>query len=173
VDRLRGRIQPRIPAISAANDNAQIAFKFGPSSHGAFGVDDLGRCANGTWKVLWADLMAILLPRRLSRRCNRAASSRPLIAPSATLDRHEHGNELMDFQPLDPSGGGFDFVTSLMLLFGLVGTVSWMVVGWRAMWAHESLTRSTEASADRRGRSDGAAKPAKPAKATERTLLGC
>jgi hypothetical protein len=63
----------------------------------------------------------------------------------------------MDYQPLDPGGGGFDFVTSLVVILGLVSTVFWMVVGWRAMRAHEKIAQSTEKLAAQQGRSGGAA----------------
>ncbi len=60
----------------------------------------------------------------------------------------------MEFQPMDPGGGSTDFLTSIVVLIGLASTVFWMVVGWRAMRAHEQLAKSTAklaASGGRRG----------------------
>ncbi len=39
---------------------------------------------------------------------------------------------------------GPDSLTILTLLIGLFGVIFWMVVGWRAMRAHEKLADSME-----------------------------
>ena len=63
----------------------------------------------------------------------------------------------MDFQPLNAGSGGFSFFVVVAGLLGVVSTVFWMIVGWRAMRAHEQLAKATAEMASRGDRADDAA----------------
>lgn len=49
----------------------------------------------------------------------------------------------MQFQS-GPSMGAFGFIAGLSILLGLVSAIFWMVVGWRAMRAHERIAEVGE-----------------------------
>lgn len=61
----------------------------------------------------------------------------------------------MDFQYTGEMGA-FAVLAVLAGVLGLVSTIFWMVVGWRAMIAHEKMAASLQELAARRGGSDEA-----------------
>lgn len=49
-----------------------------------------------------------------------------------------------------PNFGVFNFFVGVTLLWGVITTVFWMIVGWRAMRAHERIADTIERTSDRR-----------------------
>ena len=50
--------------------------------------------------------------------------------------------------------GGFTYIATAVAILGLVSTVFWMVVGWRAMRAHERVADYLRTLAERDRQSD-------------------
>ena len=42
------------------------------------------------------------------------------------------------------SNGGFGGIATLVILWGLFVTIAWLVIGWRAMKAHEKIADSVQ-----------------------------
>ena len=53
--------------------------------------------------------------------------------------------------PYQDGSGGIAFLALIGFLFGLFTTLFWMLVGWRAMLAHEQLAGATAQMAERSG----------------------
>lgn len=56
----------------------------------------------------------------------------------------------MEFTYSD-GGGGFATLAGVMMLFGIFQMIFWMIVGWRAMRAHEDLADTVRDMAIRQG----------------------